>query len=63
MMMYLAQEINNARHQHENSKLKEIITPEPLPSIMIYTIYNRSSMNTPSFAKVIEKIATNNKSL
>ena len=44
-----------------NDQLKEIITPEPLPSIMIYIIYNRSSMNTPSFAKVIERISAHDK--
>ncbi|WP_407732318.1 DNA-binding transcriptional repressor CitR [Pseudocitrobacter faecalis] len=44
-----------------NGQLKAIITPEPLPSIMIYIIYNRSSMNTPSFAKVIERISAHDK--
>lgn len=43
-------------------KLKEVKTPEPLPSVMIYIIYNRSSMNTSSFARIIKKIEEYNKS-
>ena len=47
----------------ENIKLREVFTPEPLPSVMIYIIYNRSSLNTPSFAKVINRITHYNESL
>lgn len=44
-------------------QLREVVTPEPLPSVMLYIIYNRASMSTPSFAKVMKKIEEYNKSI
>lgn len=48
------------RYLGEHLKLREVLTPVTLPSAMIYINYNRSSMNNPSFAKIIEKITQDN---
>jgi len=40
-----------------NGKLRELTPPIPLITPTIYLIYNRAALNTPSFAKIIEKIS------
>ncbi|WP_227542160.1 LysR substrate-binding domain-containing protein [Klebsiella aerogenes] len=34
-------------------KFREIILPDPIPPVMAYMIYNRSSLNNPKFAEFI----------
>lgn len=43
----------------DSLRLKEIVLSTPLPSLSVYTLYNRASLNSQLFTRIIGKLSSN----